>query len=194
MSTAQKTDYFALIFYAVLLCLAVLLVMCIFKVEPVASAVNGGLNWVAAKVGGFNLGSITSYVTNLNNLPTLITVAGGASTIAFTAWKAYSSSQQAKAAVEAASQANIAKINAMAETATTQTAASTQAKTAQTQIDTLTTKLAEYESDPALGTLQQSYSASQTKITELQGQVNLLNQKLEAEIQNRPVITQKIVT
>jgi hypothetical protein len=178
-------NYKAILFYGILLIIAAITILYFLKTEPFYRLVNSGISWVSvniSKVGTGNIGKLISdnWVTIASFgamvVPLIYTTVKGQLTIA-------TKNKEIQTAKE---------LSDLAQTTSEKTITQVKGASA-TQIQDLKDKLSQYENDPALGMLQNSYSQIQTEKAQLQGQITMLQQQLEAEIQKRPVITKTLV-
>jgi hypothetical protein len=181
--SGETVNYKAVAFYILIIFVVAVVILYFLPLNPnpIHAAISNVLSWISSTVGKLGGGSIGQLISK--NWTYILGIGVTVIPLAYTTVKSYLDKATATKALQAAQDLAVTKENS-AKTMLEQ------AKTAKdAEIQTLKDKLSTYENDPALSSLQTSYSTLQTEKTKLQGQIDLLNQKLEAEIQNRPVIT-----
>jgi uncharacterized membrane protein YgaE (UPF0421/DUF939 family) len=178
-------NYKAILFYGLLAGALIIAVLYFFKVQPIYTLIQPA---IASISGAFKIDTsqgIGKLVSS--NLPTIATVTGIAIPLLVATVKSRLDVAAKTKALETANE--LAALDAKAAKTTLQNAKSEKDKT----ILDLQDRINQYENDPALSQLQTNYSSLKDRETRLQGQIDLLQQKLEQEIQNRPIITKTIV-
>jgi hypothetical protein len=179
-------NYKALLFYGLIAGVIALAALYFLKVNPFYTAISSGLTWISAKVGAVNTGGLGALISK--NWPTILGVGAAVVPLAYTTIRSYL--DKAALAKTLESERELAASKEKSALAAVENAKAT----TNVEIQSYKDKIAQYENDPALSQLQTNYSSLKDEKIRLQGQIELLNQKLEAEIQKRPVITKHTVS